>query len=421
MIDIGTLELADIVVGSTPIEKAYIDSQLVWEKSAPVLPYDAQVEWLYSNGSSQYIDTGIAYDSTVTIKGSVKLVGTVQGYYMFGIYTTVGGSARRWAVNAGTTTTVSPHFGTVTNVTAGFTRGVFHNISADYRYLTIDGAKTDTSTSAFTPEHDVNIYLYGRSEDNVAAGFRECYISWFKIYKNNVLVRDYIAVRKNGVGYLYDKVSGTLFGNAGSGSFTYGGDITEVEYLGFSGTQYISLDYWTGRKLEIETVLSLNTVANTEQDIIGNQCFSNDTKRRFILCVYNKKFCVVTRNNTGDNLNFTSNYAANTFYTVNMLLSPDDNTRRLTVDNSSVSSGLSYSVDNTWAAIRVGAGYNSNRSINYPFSGKIKKIKITGDNVLLYDLIPVRAGTTGYMYDRVSQTLFGNVGTGSFTCGPDVT
>ena len=48
---------------------------------------------------------------------------------------------------------------------------------------------------------------------------------WAKIYSGGTLVRDFIPVRKNGVGYLYDKVSGTLFGNAGSGSFTYGNDV----------------------------------------------------------------------------------------------------------------------------------------------------------------------------------------------------
>ena len=53
-------------------------------------------------------------------------------------------------------------------------------------------------------------------------------IKWKKVkmYNGSTLVRDYIPVRKNGVGYLYDKVSGQLYGNAaGSGSFTYGNDV----------------------------------------------------------------------------------------------------------------------------------------------------------------------------------------------------
>ena len=46
-----------------------------------------------------------------------------------------------------------------------------------------------------------------------------------RIYDNNILVRDYITVRRGTVGYLYDRVSGQLFGNAGTGAFGYGNDL----------------------------------------------------------------------------------------------------------------------------------------------------------------------------------------------------
>jgi hypothetical protein len=36
------------------------------------------------------------------------------------------------------------------------------------------------------------------------------------------------------------------------------------------------------------------------------------------------------------------------------------------------------------------------------------------------DFIPVRVGNVGYMFDRVSGTLFGNDGTGDFIVGSDV-
>lgn len=43
------------------------------------------------------------------------------------------------------------------------------------------------------------------------------------------------------------------------------------------------------------------------------------------------------------------------------------------------------------------------------------------NDMLLVELIPVRKGTVGYMYDKVSGQLFGNEGTGSFILGPDKT
>lgn len=51
---------------------------------------------------------------------------------------------------------------------------------------------------------------------------------------------------------------------------------------------------------------------------------------------------------------------------------------------------------------------------------KLARVKIYNDSTIIRDLIPVRVGQVGYMYDRVSKKLFGNQGTGSFVLGPDV-
>jgi hypothetical protein len=52
---------------------------------------------------------------------------------------------------------------------------------------------------------------------------------------------------------------------------------------------------------------------------------------------------------------------------------------------------------------------------------RIYYCKIYDNNNLVRDFVPVRVGTTGYMYDKVSRQLFGNIGSGSFTLGPDKT
>ena len=48
------------------------------------------------------------------------------------------------------------------------------------------------------------------------------------------------------------------------------------------------------------------------------------------------------------------------------------------------------------------------------------KFQIIQDSVIVIDLIPVRVGRVGYMYDTVSGNLLGNSGTGNFILGPDV-
>ena len=56
----------------------------------------------------------------------------------------------------------------------------------------------------------------------------------------------------------------------------------------------------------------------------------------------------------------------------------------------------------------------------YKAVGKVFHFSVYYGNEIQLDLIPVRVGQVGYMYDRVSGQLFGNAGTGAFIVGPDV-
>ena len=56
----------------------------------------------------------------------------------------------------------------------------------------------------------------------------------------------------------------------------------------------------------------------------------------------------------------------------------------------------------------------------FNFIGKVFAVKIYDANgTLVRDFVPVRKGTVGYLYDRVTRKLFGNAGTGDFVLGPD--
>lgn len=64
---------------------------------------------------------------------------------------------------------------------------------------------------------------------------------------------------------------------------------------------------------------------------------------------------------------------------------------------------------------------NGNKIDSRYFKGRISAAKIWLSDVLVFDAVPVRVGQTGYLYDKVSGNLLGNIGTGSFTLGPDIT
>ena len=54
------------------------------------------------------------------------------------------------------------------------------------------------------------------------------------------------------------------------------------------------------------------------------------------------------------------------------------------------------------------------------WAGRIYYLQITQGDSVVMNLIPVRVGTVGYMYDKVSKQLFGNDGTGDFILGGDI-
>ena len=47
-------------------------------------------------------------------------------------------------------------------------------------------------------------------------------------------------------------------------------------------------------------------------------------------------------------------------------------------------------------------------------------LKLWQGTTLVRDFIPCRIGETGYMFDKVTETLFENNGTQSFTLGEDI-
>ena len=53
-------------------------------------------------------------------------------------------------------------------------------------------------------------------------------------------------------------------------------------------------------------------------------------------------------------------------------------------------------------------------------NARISSVWVKEDDTLVLNLIPVRIGNVGYMYDKISGQFFGNSGSGSFALGPDL-
>ena len=194
----------------------------------PPLPYDAEVEWLESDGYA-YIDTEIV--PTANTKVDVELAldtGFTLGNTAFLFGTFVDGLCRYSVAVPSLSQIRIPSGSGFTNVNAAFSSyGSRHTLSYKFGAVYFDGSRK--STVGGVVGGSLPIWLFGRNADTAANQAKIAKIisySW-KVYDNTTLLRDYKPVRKNGVGYLYDSVSQRLFGNANSvGAFTYGNDVT---------------------------------------------------------------------------------------------------------------------------------------------------------------------------------------------------
>lgn len=187
------------------------------------LPYNAEVEYLESSGvdNGQYINTGL-YLNTNNFEVGYDMLGA---NFYWG-YTSQGNGSGTWLGVEGTTV----FFGSFTN---RFTASTINNTNNVIKYASQSGF---TANGTFTSKNfslgsnsiaNTPLYIFGRYDfrnmvvDTNAVGK----LKSFYLKNNGELVLDMIPVRVGQVGYMYDKVSGQLFGNDGTGDFIIGPDV----------------------------------------------------------------------------------------------------------------------------------------------------------------------------------------------------
>ena len=229
----GVFELRGFVVpGDEPgnleqLAAGFINSRAITIRD---LPYDAEVEYLKSDGA-QYINTGIGKPSIGTITYWEAEAGFDSSY----------SATRKFTAGYEYPNMMyycefnNSQFGGV-----GWNVRYFCNATLETRklykvsmslnggtatYSVVVGDDTITKTASPASQQDIAIdgkfMLFCMSRQYNGPGVM---IGKNKLWVNGVLVGDYIPVRKDGVGYMYDCISHKLLGNAGTGSFGYGND-----------------------------------------------------------------------------------------------------------------------------------------------------------------------------------------------------
>lgn len=174
----------------------------------------------------------------------------------------------------------------------------------------------------------------------------------------------------------------------------------EVEYIEGSGTQYVN----TLITLENTDKIIVDFYANDTNGFITGRNASNNQTRMFLACTLQQW---QTR--------ASQQASANTRHTFEL------SSGLCVLDG--VSATFAGGTINATGVILIFAGWSSGSLTTIDsrlFKGRIYGFDILDSNGdYRFRGIPVRIGTTGYMYDRVSGTLFGNAGSGDFILGND--
>lgn len=230
MIALGTSDMAKAYVGSTEVSKMYLGSDLVYE-NAPSLPYDAEIQYLESDGYS-YLDTEIPATNDIIFILDLffpAYSGSDVGKWVFGARVSTTSKQLCLSVYPGRANHQANwgYSGKQNVFYKDFNNGrfVLSNTTSKHK-LDVDGVTVSTSTStASFSTHDMYIFAMNNngSLSSVYEGLR---LNSAKMYSGSDIIRDMKPVRVGQVGYMYDKISKRLFGNAAdSGAFVLGNDV----------------------------------------------------------------------------------------------------------------------------------------------------------------------------------------------------
>jgi hypothetical protein len=217
-----------------------VDSGGGGDEPTPVLPYDAEVEYLQSSGTQRiFFDNYTANPNTeyyLTLKFDNKTSNwSSANKNIYSGVTTGGDTGCAFSVNFGGNTSQTTTLFWWTNKTyqsgasvksKDYGSTILSNKNTiHYTNGNINYGGTNFAVTTKTTTNGQGLTLFGSTDASFSA--YNMYVYSFKIIENSIVIHDYIPVRKGAVGYMYDKISGKLFGNSGSGSFTLGNDITD--------------------------------------------------------------------------------------------------------------------------------------------------------------------------------------------------
>ena len=376
------------------------------------------VEYLESTGT-QYIDTGIKLNNNSSVEIDYQLTQATQSRTgLFGALNMSGSNQGRFGSLLSPSNQQLEHgYGSGNDYwQQGLPDTNIHKLYQKKNEVYFDGTLIHTFSSA-TFSLATNAYLGNFVYTNYTPAKAKYYRS--KWWDNGTLVRSFIPVRdENNVGYMFDEVTGQLFGNAGSGSFGIGNDLPKpkvrfiqdvlpreyrpLKYLESTGTQYIDLginptDTYGYR------IKNTYTVGQGEQCAIG--CM--DSGNRFV-GVYTSGSENAISGAWGSFVGFLPSYPWTTGTILDVKCNYK-NSRKIVIDNTEMKdisdTHISGTINNTLYLFARNYGSNITK-----MRGKIYSVQVSNGQDFVLDLYPAlrKSDNKPGMYDRITKQFFTN-------------
>lgn len=228
-------------------------------------PYYCEVEYLESTGT-QRIDTGYNINtSTDEVTVYFQLITTEKYSWLMGEHD----NGARFGIGSGDGTNLrNIAYGVSTykvNDTEVYNSQHYFNANSNGVYV------NGTLVHAFENFNSTStIYLFNLNISGGGSG-ASGRIWRYTHKRNGVLIRDFIPVLDwDMTPCMYDKVSGQLFYNQGTGTFTYGREIHYVDYIESTGTQYIDTGVKLTNNHSVELDYQLTQASQSRAGLYGN-------------------------------------------------------------------------------------------------------------------------------------------------------
>ena len=404
MFDFNGKTPKEIIFNGKSLSKLLFNGIEVWRKSLLPDGY-LRCEYLESTGT-QYIDIGLK----VSNKTKVELVGKQYGpsSSLFGVnplfvitssQSTDKKQLCRFRYN-NTTQDTNVNILELSKITFDKNKGYINDV-----LLATFTEATFSST--------YNAILFGRRINSSGAleELAQQRIDYFKMWENDVLVRDMIpCLDNNGTPCMYDTVSGKTFYNQGTGEFIAGPisivlpeGYTLCDYLESTGTQYIDTGYIPTINTDIKTRASVQYNAGSTPVALFGYLSGNDPYNRYAV-QYHKDIVYVAKGKT-EGIISTINYTK--------MCNIETQGDKYIYNGIEISvAPLDFSVSNNLSIILFA---RQTTNVNRHSKSKIEFFKIYEKGVLVQYLIPCLDNNgVPCMYDMVSKQTFYNQGTGEF-------